>query len=50
MKRKKAYIYILIIMFIFTACSNKNEVVSYDMLNEANYILSFFGNKYEAAM
>ncbi len=49
MKRKKAYIYILIIMFIFTACSNKNEVVSYDMLNEANYILSFFGNKYEAA-
>ncbi len=49
MKRKKAYIYILIIIFVFTACSNKNEVVSYDRSSDVNYTLSFFGNKHEAA-
>lgn len=48
MKRKKAYICILIVIFVFTACSNKNEVVSYDMSNKVNYALSFFGNKHEA--
>lgn len=49
MRRKKACICILIVIFVFTACSNKNEVVSYDRSDEANYALSFFGNKHEAA-
>lgn len=49
MRRKKACVCILIVIFVFTACSNKNEVVSYDRSDEANYALSFFGNKHEAA-
>lgn len=50
MKYYKALIIILVISaLILTGCTKKNEVVNYKVPKKADYGLSFFGNKHEAA-
>lgn len=49
-KHYKALIAILAIFaFMLTGCTKKNEVVNYEVPKKADYGLSFFGNKHEAA-